>query len=223
MLEAEHRSPSERVYALLRAEIMRGDVAPRSALRPQALADRCGVSLAVVRESLLRLVGEGLAERLPNRGFQVPAVDDERWQQLAAARKLLEPPMLRLAIEHGDLEWEAAVRAALHRLEGTPLTDSDGSPHFSDAWSEAHRRFHRALLAACGNPVLLEMSDRLWTATELARRWSVHRTPDRRFVDEHRALERAALQRDADAGQRLLAEHLGHTAAGLDRPAPAND
>jgi len=211
-------APSERVYALLRAEILHGEVEPMQALKPQALADRCGVSLAVVREALLRLVGEGLVDRLPNRGFQVPAVSDARWQDLVAARLLLEPPMLQRAVADGDLEWETRVRAAGHRLDRTPLTESGPDRFFSDAWSEAHRLFHRALLEGCGNPVLLELFDRLWTASELARRWSVHRTPDRDFRTEHRGLEDAALRRDADAAAALLSRHLTATATGLTEP-----
>src|SRR4051812_33891370 len=132
-------SRSERVYASLRGAVLRGEFAPRQALKPQELADRHGVSLAVVRESLLRLVGEGLAERRPNRGFAVPATGAERWQRVAEARAVIEPAMLRLAIERGDLDWEARVRAAHHRLAGTPPSAGDGDPHYSEAWAEAHR------------------------------------------------------------------------------------
>src|SRR3954451_10305737 len=145
---------SDRGYAALRAAVLHGEFAPRQALKPQELADRHGVSLAVVREALLRLVGEGLAERLPNRGFAGPATGAERWAGIAEARATIEPAMLRLAIERGDLEWEVAVRAAHHRLAGTPVFDNDGDPYAGDAWAEAHRVFHRTLLEGCGNDVL---------------------------------------------------------------------
>ena len=79
-------SPSERLYATLRAAILGGAFAPEQALKPQELADAERVSLAVARETLLRLVGEGLATRLPNRGFAVPAVNAEHWQHIAEAR-----------------------------------------------------------------------------------------------------------------------------------------
>lgn len=208
-------SPSERVYASLRAAVMHGDFAPRQPLKPQELATGHGVSLAVVREALLRLVGEGLAERLPNRGFAVPAAGAERWQEIAEARAVIEPVMLRMAIGRGDLEWEASVRAAHHRLAGTPTYERAGDAHFSDTWAEAHRVFHRTLLAACGNDVLLATFDRLWTASELARRWSVQGTPGRDGAAEHRAIEQAALARDADLAAGLLCRHLGRTAEGL--------
>ncbi|MFI5776377.1 GntR family transcriptional regulator [Nocardia sp. NPDC051570] len=207
---------SEQIYTYLREAIMRGDYAPGDALKPQDLAKRHGVSLAVVREALVRVVGEGLADRLPNRGFAVPAFSDRRWQDIAEARRTIEPVLLRISIERGDLDWEARVRAAHHRLARTPAWVPEQGEYYSDAWSQAHRIFHRTLLEGCGNPVLLETFDRLWTASELARRWSARRNPDRDGVEEHRRLEEAALARDADTAAETLARHLTLTAAGLE-------
>ncbi|WP_328502689.1 GntR family transcriptional regulator [Streptomyces sp. NBC_00457] len=206
---------SEQVYAHLRDAIMRGDFAPRDALKPQDLAKQQGVSLAVVREALVRLVGEGLADRLPNRGFAVPASSDLRWHEIAEARRTVEPVVLRMSIERGDLDWEARVRAAHHRLARTPPYLPEEGEYYTGAWAEAHRAFHRTLLEGCGNPVLLETCDRLWTVSELARRWSSHRNPDRDGLREHRRLEEAALARDADGAAEMLVQHLTLTAAGL--------
>jgi len=214
------QSPSERMYVSLRTAVLHGEFAPQQPLKPQELATRHGVSLAVARETLLRLVGEGLAERLPNRGFAVPPTGAGRWQQIAEARATIEPAMLRMAIDRGDLEWEARVRAAHHRLAGTPPYERDGDAHYSDAWAEAHRRFHRTLLDGCGNDVLLATFDRLWTDSELARRWSAYSNPDRDADAEHRAIEEAALDRDADRAADLLRHHLTRTAAVLGRARP---
>ncbi|MEU3193034.1 GntR family transcriptional regulator [Streptomyces sp. NPDC006992] len=215
------RMLSEQVYAHLRDAIMRGDHAPGDALKPQDLAKAQGVSLVVVREALVRMVGEGLADRLPNRGFAVPAFSDRRWQGIVEARQAVEPVMLRMSVERGDLDWEVRVRAAHHRLARTPEYIPDEGAHYSSAWAEAHRVFHRTLLEGCGNPVLLETFDRMWTASELARRWSAHRRPDRDGPLEHRQLEEAALTRDGDTAAALLVQHLARTANALVDPAPS--
>ncbi|MFI6515424.1 GntR family transcriptional regulator [Spirillospora sp. NPDC050679] len=212
---------SDQVHAHLREAIMRGEHGPGDALKPQDLAKRQGVSLAVVREALVRLVGEGLADRLPNRGFAVPAFSDRRWQEIAEARRAIEPVMLRLSIERGDLDWEARVRASHHRLARTPPYDPAEGEHYTAEWAEAHRVFHRTLLEGCGNPVLLETFDRLWTASELARRWSAQRNPDRDGIAEHRRLEETALARDPDAAAEVLTCHLTLTAAALTDEEPA--
>jgi DNA-binding GntR family transcriptional regulator len=221
MTETAHASASpgkqmlsERVYAQLRDAIMRGDYAPGDALKPQDLAREQGVSLAVVREALVRVVGEGLADRLPNRGFAVPAFSDRRWQELTEARRTIEPVVLRMSVERGDVDWESRVRAAHHRLTRTPAYVPEEGEYYSAAWAEAHRVFHRTLLEGCGNPVLLETFDRMWTAGELARRWSAQRNPDRDGAGEHRRLEEAALARDADTAAEVLTRHLTRPATG---------
>jgi DNA-binding GntR family transcriptional regulator len=220
---AERAAPSVRVYESLREAVLHGEFRPGQALKPQVLAAERGVSLAVVRECLLRLVGEGLAERLPNRGFVVPQADDRRWQMIAQARAVVEPAMLRMSVARGDLEWETRVRAAHHRLARTPPYDHDDDPHFSDSWAAAHHEFHRALLDACGNDVLLDTFERLWTASELSRRWSAAHNRDRDAVAEHLRLEQLALSRQGEAAAEALAAHVCDTAAVLsptDDPSP---
>jgi DNA-binding GntR family transcriptional regulator len=207
MAGAQTRILGEQTYGRLHREILGGEHAPGAPLRPQAIADRLGVSLAVVREALTRLSGEGLAERHTNRGFTVPAASDERWQELAHARSLLEPIMLRDAVEHGDLEWESLVVATHHRLAVTPIGTEAGG-HVSEQWSLAHGHFHRALIEGCANRVMLDVFDRFWRSSELARRWSVDISTDRDIAGEHEQLMQAACDRDADRAQHLLREHI---------------
>jgi len=211
--------PAARAYEALRTAVLRGRFRPGQALKPQELANEQVVSLAVIRECLHRLVGEGLAERLPNRGFVVPDAGDARWQVIAEARAAVEPTMLRMSISRGDLEWETRVRAAHHRLAGTPPYEHDDDVHYSDAWATAHHGFHRALLDGCGNDVLLDLFERLWTASELSRRWSAAKTPKRDADAEHLRLEQLALSRQGDAAADALVAHLGTTAAALTAPA----
>jgi DNA-binding GntR family transcriptional regulator len=211
-------APSVRTYESLRAAVLHGEFRPGQALKPQELAAERGVSLAVVRECLLRLAGEGLAERLPNRGFVVPEAGDARWQVIAEARAAIEPTMLHMSISRGDLEWEAQVRAAHHRLAGTPPYEDDDEAQLSDAWAAAHHHFHRTLLEACGNDVLMDTFERLWTASELSRRWSAASNPARDHVAEHRRLAQLALSRQGEAAADALAAHLTATAAVLAEP-----
>jgi DNA-binding GntR family transcriptional regulator len=206
---------SGQVYATLREAILRGDFEPGEALKPQELAGAHGVSLAVVREALVRLVGDGLANRLTNRGFAVPTRSDQRWHDIAEARRTLEPATLRLAITRGDLDWEARVRATHHRLSRTPPYEPADSRQVRPDWSRAHHDFHRALLEGCGNEVLLETFDRLWLASELTRQWSTDSAPQRDYLTEHRQLEEAVLSRDANLAAALLERHVSLTVENL--------
>jgi DNA-binding GntR family transcriptional regulator len=100
--------------------------------------------------------------------------------------------------------------AAHHRLAATPIGTETGG-HVSEQWSVAHGRFHRALIEGCANSVMLDIFDRFWRASELARRWSVNVSTDRDIAGEHEQLVRAACDRDADRAQNLLREHILRT------------
>src|SRR5260370_21819323 len=89
-------------------------------------------------------------------------------------RVFLEGQALRLAIERGDLAWESGVLAAHHRLANTPMLDPDTAT-LTDAWSEAHRDFHRVLVEACGSAWLLRFREVLSDQAERYRRWLVPR------------------------------------------------
>lgn len=64
-----------RVYEALREAIMALELAPGSALEEGQLCRQYKVSRTPVREALIRLASEGLAELNPNRGARVASLD----------------------------------------------------------------------------------------------------------------------------------------------------
>jgi DNA-binding GntR family transcriptional regulator len=100
---------------------------------------------------------------------------------------------------------------------------NDDDVHYSDEWADAHHAFHRSLLDACGNDVLLDTFERLWTASELSRRWSGAGNPARDYLAEHRRLETLALSRQGEEAADALVAHIVGTVVGLtnvNEPAP---
>jgi DNA-binding GntR family transcriptional regulator len=62
---------------------------------------------------------------VPHIGFTVTPLSAEALTELTQARLEIEPLVLGLSIEAGDLAWEAQAVAAWHVLERTPLMDAD--------------------------------------------------------------------------------------------------
>ena len=63
-----------RVTDLIRDAIVRGEYAPNQRLIEADLSSTFSASRATVRTALLELAGEGLVERLPNRGSRVRTI-----------------------------------------------------------------------------------------------------------------------------------------------------
>jgi GntR family carbon starvation induced transcriptional regulator len=83
------------------------------------------------------------------------------------------------------------------------------------AMDERHYQFHRALIAHCGSPRLLDLSDQLYIETQRYRLpcliGPMARMPARDVAAEHQQIMDAALRRSEDA-VRHLAEHYRRTA-----------
>jgi DNA-binding GntR family transcriptional regulator len=221
---ARHRSPlaaitrGEQVYTQLRTDILSGRVLPGTRLRFAELTDRYDCSTSVLREGLTRLAEQGLVQSEPQHGFCVTPLSDDDLDDLTTARCELEGLVLRKSIENGDIAWESELVAAHHALDRTPM-ETDGDPVvMSEEWTQAHSRFHAALLAACPNQRLRTMALSLRDAAELYRRWSrpIGHDQDRDVRSEHRALVDAALRGDAGEAVRLLEEHLRRTTRALE-------
>jgi DNA-binding GntR family transcriptional regulator len=206
---------AEHVHGALRAEILAGRLAPGARLRLIELAERFSVSQSVVREALTRLAGQEIVVALPQQGFRVASLTLDDLTALTEARMHVEGQVLRLAVQRGDVAWEASVVAAHHQLLGTPARLGTGE--VNEQWLAAHETYHGALLAGCGNDRLLHVAGGLRDAAALYRIWSVPLGHDeqRDLPGEHRGILDAVLARDATQAAGRLTRHIERTSSVL--------
>lgn len=197
------------VYEELRGEILSCRLRPSAKLQINTLAEERNVSLSVVREALTKLSAEGLVVAEPQRGFHVAPVSIEDLTDLTLTRIDIENLCLTRSMEHGGVEWEAAIVASLHRLMRTPYWAPGGERYLSEEWAAAHSAFHEALVSASQSPWLSRIRTSLYQQSERYRRLSVPVAQSKRDVEsEHRALSEAVLARKKSRACELMKEHL---------------
>jgi DNA-binding GntR family transcriptional regulator len=195
----------EDAYGRVRWAILMGRHEPGSRLPTTELCGMYHTSAGVLREVLTRLVGDGLVISEPQRGFRVCDVSVEDLQRLTEARVMIEPVVLKHAIESGDVAWEARVVAALHTLLHTARDEF--AP--SQEWLTAHIALHEELLSAAPNARLRSIAASLRDATEIYRFWSNRAVPQHRDVDsEHKELVEATLAGDITLATTRLVQHI---------------
>lgn len=84
----------------IRDAILDAQFAPHQRLIEADLSERYGASRASVRTALLNLAGEGLVERLPNRGARVRAISVDEAIEIVEVRIGLETLCARKAAEN---------------------------------------------------------------------------------------------------------------------------
>lgn len=193
----------------IRQTILEGKWAPGDRLQPTVLAEKFGTSTTVIRESLTRLAGEHLVVIKTNRGFFVPELDLQELDDITELRCVTEGLAARLAVQRGDVNWESELIAAHHKLSRTPRRLPEDETTLNPLWSQAHREFHRMLLAPCNCEPMTQLSMDLANFTELYRRWAApSAAASKRDVEtEHQLILEAALDRDAEKLTSLLRQH----------------
>jgi DNA-binding GntR family transcriptional regulator len=200
-------SAGESAYKRIRTDIITGHLAPGRKLRLDALRRDYGASISTLRETLNRLVSEKLVVAEGQRGFEVVPISAANLREIAALRQLLECHALRQSFAQGDLEWEARVIAAHHKLAQMETRMASGDRSDTDLWKRYDWQFHQALVSACGSQVLMHAHAAIF---ERYLRYQMIALSYRGAIAaaEHLAMKEAALRRDADEGCALLERHI---------------
>lgn len=142
-----------RVYQALRRAIYAGEIKPGEKLVERKLVERFETSRGPLRESLLRLMGEGLIQREPRRACFVSEISPDDISDMYFMRLAIEPLAARLVASSPSEEL-------LQRLDG--LVDAMSSALKSGASvksAEADFEFHREIVIASESPRLIQAYD----------------------------------------------------------------
>ena len=183
------------------------------------LGPQLGVGRSTVREAIRQLAGRGVLQARQGAGVFVIALDaTDDWSSIVQRADIVAVLEARGAIESEAAFYAAqrrspqALRAIRKALMGR-TTSRDLEEHV-----DADLQFHRSVVEAAGNPLLLELFDTFvprvrQTMLELLRLGVVSdQVADQ---EAHRQLADAIADRQADAAAQLSRQHLASLKDGL--------
>ncbi|MDX6751735.1 GntR family transcriptional regulator [Geminicoccaceae bacterium 1502E] len=199
---------SELAYQRFKEDLFGGRVKPGQFVSQRELVRLTGVSLAPMREALLKLEAEGLVQLVPQRGIQVAEASLKMIRNAFQLRMIVEKEAVRLFVEsaaeaeivallesHEEVLAQARLGIGQALLERAQTTD----------W-----RLHDTLVACLGNELVSDIhrvnSDRirlirldhgLLTAANLAS-----------AMEEHLAILEACRRREPEAAAAAVERHL---------------
>jgi DNA-binding GntR family transcriptional regulator len=147
---------NEQVYAELREALISGEFKPGELVPIQRVTARFGVSPTPAREAVRRLVAEGALEAPANRTTRVPQISMNRFEQLCAARSLLESWATAQAAER----TERSGLQKLRKINGT-LQKAIAAGDMDEV-AERNRAFHFTIYNAAQNPLIVGLIENLW-------------------------------------------------------------
>jgi DNA-binding GntR family transcriptional regulator len=193
----------ERAYAYTKQRVLDLRFPGGSMLSEGEVANALELSRTPVREAFVQLESEGLLRLYPKRGALVVPVSWAEVLGVVEGRSLIEQFAVKKVIERSiDIadELGAAITA---QEELAARRDAEG-------FVEADREFHRIIIVAMGNPVLVGFYDSLRDRQRRMIALSLSRDPNRTrdVIAQHRELANALAARDAAAAHDVLERHL---------------
>lgn len=198
---AAYQTKTTYVLSRLRELIIGGELTPGTRILPRDLAQAFHVSATPVREAILQLQSEGYIESSPHMGAQVADWRGDDVEEVFDLRSMLEARLTRRAVAHLRGEDLAELRRVAADFRAAAEQDD-----FNRA-RQVNHRLHRMIWERAQQPLTLDMVNRLWARFP----WEImNEAPGRalRSADEHDSLLDALEQRDADAVERLVHEHV---------------
>src|ERR1700761_7940442 len=140
---------ADQVHAILRGQIISGELLPNQRLTERGLSATLGVSATPVREAISQLEYERLLVRIDGRLY-VAAPDARRLRELSLVQAALRGVAARLAAENAS-DAELAEIAAAYEV---PAAAGDPSRSDEDRLQEFRRRrqFHELIDEAAHHP-----------------------------------------------------------------------
>src|SRR3954469_7809986 len=193
----------ERAYAYTKQRVLDSRFPGGSMLSEGEVASALELSRTPVREAFVQLESEGLLRLYPKRGALVVPVSSAEVLGVIEGRSLIEQFAVERVIERSvDIADELAASIAAQE-ELAARRDAEG-------FVDADREFHRIIIVATSNPVLLGFYDTLRDRQRRMIALSLSRDPDRTrdVISQHRELALAIAARDAAAAHDVLERHL---------------
>ncbi|MFE1170278.1 GntR family transcriptional regulator [Nocardiopsis sp. NPDC058789] len=202
------RSPSlrDRVHDQLRSRIIDLELPPGHRITEREASAELGVSRVPLREALRLLEAEGLVVLVPRQGAMVASWSREDIVRLFEVREELETLAARLAATRRTDADLRRMRALLDDAEHALKADDES------ATAAANAGFHRAVVAACGNPLLQRMMAPLDSRVQ----WLFHLTKHRDTREQREEHVRLLELIEAGDGDGAAGLYRAHIAAGLE-------
>jgi DNA-binding GntR family transcriptional regulator len=191
-----------RVYELVRSEILSCSLLPGAELREADLAERFGVSKSPVRDAMQKLEHEGLVKIEPRRGHRVRPISVKDAEDILELRIILEAAAVKKIVE-------VATAQELQGLDRFRSADMSSVA----AFAAYNRQFHHCLAVMSKNARLAEETRRVMEFYDRLCVISLSTLSlDGSFdapLRDHAAIIDSLQERDGNAAAKIVRRHVG--------------
>lgn len=150
-------SAAEMAYAHVRQTILGDPGNETRFLAEESVAGALGMSRTPVREAFRRLAADGLLTLIPRKGAVVMPMTDRQTREVIEVRSVVEAWSVERVLD----DPAARDRLVVRLRENQARLESLGWDADPARFIECDRAFHREIVAASGNRVMLDLYERM--------------------------------------------------------------
>jgi DNA-binding GntR family transcriptional regulator len=189
------------IHAILRSQIVRGELTPGAALSEAEIAQRFSTSRQPVREAFIKLSEEGLLEVRPQRGSFVRKVDKVAIVDARFVREAIEADIVKELATAPDAEFVEELRRQLAAQAAVPMNRTVD-------FMKLDEQFHRTLATAAGRSYGWKVIEGVKVQMDRVRYLSLRTFPQQRLIRQHLAIVDAIERAKPDEAEREMRAHL---------------
>lgn len=202
----------EKVYDVIRNDILNGHIAPGERVIETRLAEQIKTSRTPVREALHMLEREGFLEAIPRVGYQVKQITWDEIEEICEIRAVNECLAARWAMQRMTPK---ELQALEENLSISEAEVEQGNPR---SFVEFDAEFHEILARASGSERLLELCQMLRRHMLRYRIESIFRKENvLRAIEGHKTIVAYIKRKEEDGVEMAIKQHLEQSKRDIQR------
>ena len=200
--QQESLSIGAQLHRILRAAIIRGELAPGQAISEIEMSKKFSISRQPVREAFIKLGEERLIEVLPQRGTYIRKISVKEVQEARHLREIFEMSIVREVTEKHD----AGLIKTLRSLIAAQRKVKQGDNH---AYLLLDEEFHRTLAMHAGREYMWRVTEGIKAQMNRVRFLTFDSaTPMPQLTEEHSGVVDAIEAGDTELAAQRMEQHL---------------
>lgn len=182
---------SDRVKTIIEDAIASTEIKPGERIIEADLVRRMGISKSPVREALKRLVGDGIIEHLPRKGYFAKDIDRKSIEAFTDLLFIFEPAVAVLALKRSNERTSKEIDGLLSQMQDC-LSKND-----YQAYSQVADQFHNFFYEISENEWIINISRSIRREAKVLRSLSLY--THKKFSDSyksHRMIAKAFKAKD---------------------------
>ena len=202
-------SLSDKVYTIIKQQILSGELKGGTLLSEEAFAEQFGVSRTPIREALRRLNEYGLVKLKPHSQAVVHKVDEKEFADITRLRITLETLVVESLLKLRAKDYIGNLYDLADQCSDLVQIGSRARLFVKDS------QFHLELARSTGNKALFDLYNRLDSKVQLLRiAQNLDESNLAQTIQQHYRLLTALENHDEQASLAFIGEHIRHASLG---------